>query len=104
MAYGIGGINWADAWDIERGNGADAEASNLAVGLILEGVCVLCYMSIVVTIDLSDLISAITWVSYVIHVFGRKIETGIGSIAEITRVVVTVNQIDISTYPSTIYL
>jgi hypothetical protein len=34
LTYGIGGISWADACDIERGSGADAVARSLAVGLI----------------------------------------------------------------------
>lgn len=32
--YGIGGMSWAEAWDIDRGSGAEAVASSLAVGRI----------------------------------------------------------------------
>lgn len=34
VTYGIGGMSWAEAWDIDRGSGAEAVASSLAVGRI----------------------------------------------------------------------
>ena len=34
VTYGIGGMSWAEAWDIESGSGAEAVANSLIVGLI----------------------------------------------------------------------
>ena len=34
VPYGIGGMSWAEAWDMDSGSGAEAVASSLIVGLI----------------------------------------------------------------------